>query len=73
FLPVVGNTPEIFSPIVYPTATELFADHLSTNLGEDYFRGFKDLYDVKDLNPLKGNSIRTSKQATLDDILKNHS
>ena len=73
FLPVVGNTPEIFSPIVYPTATELFADHLASNLGEDYFRGFKDLYDVTDLNPLNGNSIRTSQQATLDEILKNQS
>ena len=73
FLPVVGDTPEIFSPIVYPTATELFADHLASNLREDYFRGFKDLYDVTDLNPLKGNSIRTSQQATLDEILKNQS
>ena len=73
FLPVVGNTPEIFSPIVYPTAIELFADHLASNLGEDYFRGFKDLYDVTDLDPLKGNSIRTSQQATLDKILKNQS
>ncbi len=71
FLPVFGNTPEIFSPIVYPTVTELFADHLGSNLGEDYFRGFKDLYDVTNLNPQKGNSIRTSKQATLDEILKN--
>ena len=73
FLPVMGNTPEIFSPIVYPTAIELFADHLASNLGEDYFRGFKNLYDVTDLNPLKGNSIRTSEQATLDEILKNQS
>ena len=58
---------------VYPTAIELFADHLASNLGEDYFRGFKDLYDVTDLNPLKGNSIRTSEQVTLDEILKNQS
>ena len=73
FLPVIGDVPEIFSPIVYPTPIELFADYLALNIGEEYFRGFEGLYDVKDLNPLKGNSIRTSKQATLQEILKNQS
>ena len=69
-LPVIGNTPEIFSPLVYPTATELFADYLASNIGEDYFRGFKGLYDVTKLTPLTGNSIRTSDPMPLTEILK---
>ena len=70
FLPVVGNTPEIFSPIVYPTPIELFADYLASNIGEDYFRGFRELYDVTELTPLTGNSIRTSTPVSLTEILQ---
>ena len=37
-LPVAGNVPEAFTPMVYPVATELFAAHLSDVVGEPIFR-----------------------------------
>lgn len=39
-LPVKGPMREEFTPLVYSTAAELFAAHLSAALGETYFRGF---------------------------------
>lgn len=39
-LPVMGDVPEIFSPMVYPVAGELFSAHLSQAIGEPPFRGF---------------------------------
>ncbi len=37
-LPVVGQTPEAFTPMVYPVAAELFAAHLADAVGERFFR-----------------------------------
>ena len=37
-LPVVGDIPEVFTPMVYPVATELFAAHMSDVMGEPFFR-----------------------------------
>jgi glucosamine--fructose-6-phosphate aminotransferase (isomerizing) len=54
-LPVVGNVPEIFSPMVYAVAGELFSAHLSQAAGEPPFRAFSGAYDET-----AGNTIRTS-------------
>jgi glucosamine--fructose-6-phosphate aminotransferase (isomerizing) len=54
-LPVVGHVREIFTPMVYAVAGELFAAHLSDVVGESFFRGFADVYADG------GNSIRTSR------------
>lgn len=43
-LPVIGNVPEIFTPMVYPVATELFAAHLADVLGEPFFRTNNEAY-----------------------------
>jgi glucosamine--fructose-6-phosphate aminotransferase (isomerizing) len=53
-LPVVGEVPEIFSPIVYAVAGELFSAHLSEIIGEPPFRRFHGIYANG------GNTIRTS-------------
>ena len=45
-LPVVGEVREIFSPMVYPIATELFSAHFSDVVGEPFFRGFSADYDL---------------------------
>ena len=37
-LPVHGDIPEAFTPMVYPVATELFAAHLSDVIGKPFFR-----------------------------------
>ncbi len=44
-LPVVGEVSEIFSPMVYPVAAELFSAHLSQAVGEPPFRGFSGVYE----------------------------
>lgn len=54
-LPVVGDVPEIFSPMVYAVAGELFSAHLSEVVGEPPFRAFSGAY-----NEAAGNTIRTS-------------
>ena len=56
-LPVVGNVREIFSPMVYAVAGELFSAHLSDVVGEPFFRDFSEAYDVEKYG---GNSIRNS-------------
>lgn len=43
-LPVVGDIPEIFTPMVYPVAAELFSGYLSMATGEPPFRGFSNEY-----------------------------
>lgn len=43
-LPVVGDVPEVFSPMVYAVATELFAAHMSDVLGEPFFRTNNEAY-----------------------------
>jgi glucosamine--fructose-6-phosphate aminotransferase (isomerizing) len=53
-LPVVGDVPEIFSPMVYAVAGELFSAHLSEVIGEPPFRRFHGIYQDG------GNSIKTS-------------
>ena len=63
-LPVVGSTPEIFSPIVCPTATELFAAYYADEIGEKFFRGFEGVYDDDDAN-----TIRTSSVLSRNDVL----
>lgn len=45
-LPVVGQVREIFSPMVYAVASELFAAHLSDVVGEPFFRSFSGPYSV---------------------------
>jgi glucosamine--fructose-6-phosphate aminotransferase (isomerizing) len=46
-LPVVGDIPEVFTPMVYPVATELFAAHLSDVIGEPFFRRDNPIYDPR--------------------------
>ncbi len=43
-LPVVGEVPEIFSPMAYAIAGELFSAYLSEIVGEPPFRGFQAPY-----------------------------
>ncbi|MCC7021771.1 MAG: SIS domain-containing protein [Thermomicrobiales bacterium] len=43
-LPVVGDVPEVYSPMVYPVAGELFSGYLSRAIGEPPFRGFSGDY-----------------------------
>ena len=43
-LPVVGEVPEIFSPMVYAVAGELFSAYFSEIVGEPPFRGFEAAY-----------------------------
>jgi glucosamine--fructose-6-phosphate aminotransferase (isomerizing) len=43
-LPVVGDVSEMFSPMVYPVAAELFSAHLSQAIGEPPFRQFSGPY-----------------------------
>jgi hypothetical protein len=43
-LPVVGDVPEVFSPMVYAVAGELFSGYLSQAVNEPPFRGFADAY-----------------------------
>ena len=45
-LPVVGEVREIFSPMVYSIATELFSAHLSDVTGEPFFRNFDAEYNL---------------------------
>lgn len=44
-LPVVGDVSEIFSPMVYPVAGELFSAYLSEAVGEPPFRAFSGEYE----------------------------
>ncbi len=46
-LPVVGNVREAFTPMVYATATELFAAHLSDVTGEPFFRANNPRYNPR--------------------------
>lgn len=46
-LPVHGDIPEAFTPMVYPIATELFAAHLSDVIGEPFFRMDNPLYNPR--------------------------
>ena len=43
-LPVVGEVPEVFSPMVYAVAGELFSAYLAQAVDEPPFRGFADAY-----------------------------
>ena len=43
-LPVVGEVPEVFSPMVYAVAGELFS-YLAQAVSEPPFRGFADVYE----------------------------
>jgi glucosamine--fructose-6-phosphate aminotransferase (isomerizing) len=52
-LPVIGPVPEIFTPLVYAVAGELFAAELSDVVGEPPFRRFSGAYEP-------GNTIQTS-------------
>ncbi len=52
-LPVVGQVPEIFTPMVYAVAGELFAAQLSDVVGDPPFRRFSGAYQY-------GNTIQTS-------------
>ncbi|HEX5689033.1 MAG TPA: SIS domain-containing protein, partial [Roseiflexaceae bacterium] len=52
-LPVIGDVPEIFSPMVYAVASELFAAQLSDVVGDPPFRRFSGAYQ-------DGNTIQTS-------------
>ncbi len=59
-LPVVGSVPEIFTPMVYAVASELFAAQLSDVVGEPPFRRFSGVYQEG------ANTIQTS--AVVDPI-----
>ena len=56
-LPVVGNVPEVFTPMVYPVATELFAAYMAEVLDEPYFRRTNEGY-------IKNNDIRKTEIMT---------
>jgi glucosamine--fructose-6-phosphate aminotransferase (isomerizing) len=60
-LPVVGQVPEIFTPMVYAVASELFAAQLSDVVGEPPFRRFSGAYQEG------ANTIQTS--AVVDSIV----
>ena len=55
-LPVVGQVGEMYSPMVYAVAGELFAAHLADVVGESFFRGFAGIYSEE-----VGNTIRSSR------------
>jgi glucosamine--fructose-6-phosphate aminotransferase (isomerizing) len=59
-LPVVGEVSEMFSPMVYAVAGELFSGHLSAAVGEPPFRQFQNEYQPQ------GITIRTS--AVVDEV-----
>ena len=59
-LPVVGDVPEVFSPLVYAIAGELFSAYLSQVIGEPPFRRFVGVYEDG------GNTIKTS--AVMDQV-----
>jgi glucosamine--fructose-6-phosphate aminotransferase (isomerizing) len=59
-LPVVGDVPEVYSPMVYPVAGELFSGYLSRAIGEPPFRGFSGDYAER------GITIRNS--AVMDSV-----
>ena len=44
-LPVVGEVSEVFSPMVYAVAGELFSAYLAQAVDEPPFRGFADVYE----------------------------
>ena len=56
-LPVVGDVAEVFTPMVYPVATELFAAHMSDVIGEPFFRTTNDAY-------IRNNDIRRTEIVT---------
>ena len=56
-LPVVGDVAEVFTPMVYATATELFAAHMSDVLDEPFFRRTNEAY-------IKNNDIRVTEVLT---------
>ncbi|HAJ05400.1 MAG TPA: hypothetical protein DCL76_02465 [Chloroflexi bacterium] len=56
-LPVAGDVAEMFSPIVYPVATELFSAYFADEIGEKFFRGFEGVYDDDDANTIKTSTI----------------
>ena len=56
-LPVVGEVAELFTPMVYPVATELFAAHMSDVLGEPFFRTTNEAY-------IRNNDIRVTEIVT---------
>lgn len=56
-LPVTGDIPEAFTPMVYAVATELFAAHLADAMGEPFFRREHAAYAA-------GNDIRVTKIVT---------
>jgi glucosamine--fructose-6-phosphate aminotransferase (isomerizing) len=53
-LPVVGDVDEVFSPMVYAVAGELYSAYLAEALGEPPFRAFNGVYADG------GNTIKTS-------------
>ena len=65
-LPVVGNVREIFSPMVYAIAGELFAAHLSDAIGEPFFRRFSGAYDTQ--NAASAQTIRNSQVLSRADL-----
>lgn len=65
-LPVVGEVSELFSPMVYPVATELFSAHLSDVVGEPFFRSFADAYDVDGKSDVQ--TIRNSQVISREDL-----
>ncbi|MEM7133168.1 MAG: hypothetical protein AAF702_43110 [Chloroflexota bacterium] len=56
---VVGEVNELFSPMAYPVAIELFSAHLSDVVGEPFFRNFAEEYDVDNIPGTQ--TIRNSK------------
>ena len=64
-LPVVGDVDELFSPMVYPIASELIAAYLSDIMGTSFFRTDSAIYDV---NQPGINTIRNSQVVGWDEL-----
>ena len=56
-LPVVGQVPEPFTPMVYAVATELFAAHFSDQIGQPFFRTNIPAYQAN--SDIRNTPIRT--------------
>jgi glucosamine--fructose-6-phosphate aminotransferase (isomerizing) len=56
-LPVHGDIPEAFTPMVYPVATELFSAHLSDVIGKPFFRSDNAAYNLN--NDIRNTEIIT--------------
>lgn len=58
-LTIKGDTPEFFTPLVYPVLPELFSALIAEKLGVAFFRKDVDNYKVEDLARIRGENTIT--------------